>query len=176
MGNLKDAPLMLTPQVVRSILNIGHAKNMVQIAIEGTVNAGLIDTEAVISAPAEFAARISNVRLKVTPPVTLAPTAPIQNQMFQPTPKGAGSHAPEPVAPKPSGSGVKRKPNWMEVRKLRLDAAIRFLKSQCILVDVSQRSSLVPQYRVSGRRDSMIAEEVIEISIAKVWNESDCAS
>jgi hypothetical protein len=60
----------------------------------------------------------------------------------------------------------------MEARKIRLDGAIRFLKSQCILVDSSDKASSLPKYRVSGNRYPLFAEEVIETAIAKGWNEA----
>lgn len=47
-------------------------------------------------------------------------------------------------------------------RQARLDAAIRFLKARCILVDCTDRSAMVRRYRVSGKRELMLAEQVIE--------------
>lgn len=47
-------------------------------------------------------------------------------------------------------------------RQARLDAAIRFLKARCILVDCTDRSAMVRRYRVSGKREPMLAEQVIE--------------
>lgn len=61
--------------------------------------------------------------------------------------------------------------NWIEERARRLEAAIRFLKSQAILVTVVDRDAQVRQYFVSGKRDRKFAEEVIEIAIEKGWVE-----
>lgn len=169
MSNLKDAPIFLTPQVTRGCLGISAPRNMAMLEVEGTVSAG-----APIS-NGEFAAKIDKVRLKAVPPIAAPATSPIQNHTIQdskislPTPKGAGSHAPEPASAKQAGSGVI---NWMEARKIKLDGAIRFLKSKCILVDISDRSSSLPKYRVSGNRYPLFAEEVVEIAIAKGWNET----
>ncbi|MCM3419025.1 hypothetical protein [Sphingopyxis alaskensis] len=52
-----------------------------------------------------------------------------------------------------------------------MEAAIRFLKSQAILVTVVDRDAQVRQYFVSGKRDRKFAEEVIEIAIEKGWVE-----
>lgn len=61
--------------------------------------------------------------------------------------------------------------NWIEERRRRLDSAIRFLKSQAILVTVVDRDAQVRQYFVSGKRDRKFAEEVIEIAMDKGWVE-----
>ncbi len=61
--------------------------------------------------------------------------------------------------------------NWIEERARRLDAAIRFLKTQAILVSVVDRDAQVRQYFVAGKRDRKFAEEVIEIAIEKGWVE-----
>lgn len=39
MSNLRPAPLFLTPQVVRGVLGIGHPKRVVELPVEGRVNA-----------------------------------------------------------------------------------------------------------------------------------------
>lgn len=53
-----------------------------------------------------------------------------------------------------------------EQRRRRLDAAIAHLKRRCILVDVVNRDAHIRTYRVSGKRDAKLAEEVIEIAQA----------
>ncbi|MEL7683273.1 hypothetical protein AAG594_02960 [Citromicrobium bathyomarinum] len=50
------------------------------------------------------------------------------------------------------------------LRKRNIDEATVFLKRHAILVDVVNRDSLVRMYRVSGKRDALLAEEVIEIA------------
>lgn len=70
----------------------------------------------------------------------------------------------EPTAP----ANSKRKPlsslaaDPIAERREALDRAIRFLKTKCVLVDVSDRTALVRKYRVSGQRYLMLAEHVIE--------------
>ncbi|MFV0642949.1 MAG: hypothetical protein ACK5NN_00360 [Sphingomonadaceae bacterium] len=50
----------------------------------------------------------------------------------------------------------------MTERQARITRAITFLKSQCVLVDPVDRMAQVRRYRVSGKRDPMMAEQVIE--------------
>lgn len=57
-------------------------------------------------------------------------------------------------------------PLMPEVRRRRIEAAIAFLKRQAVLVSVADRNAQVRRYRVSGRRDSVFAEEVIELAQA----------
>jgi hypothetical protein len=52
-------------------------------------------------------------------------------------------------------------------RMIVLEGAIAFLKARCVLVWPVDRAALVRRYRVSGKRDSMFAEEVIEHARAK---------
>ncbi len=49
-------------------------------------------------------------------------------------------------------------------RRERLTAAIAYLKRRCILVDVVDREAQIRTYRVSGKRDPKLAEEVIQIA------------
>lgn len=58
-------------------------------------------------------------------------------------------------------------PLSIEERRRRLDLAIAHLKRQCILVDIVDRSAPIRTYRVSGKRESKLAEEVIEIAVAR---------
>lgn len=78
-----------------------------------------------------------------------APIAPVQARPI------AAPRNPRKPAP------VLRADPIAERREL-LDAAIRFLKARCILVDCTDRSAMVRRYRVSGKRDTMLAEHVIE--------------
>lgn len=57
-------------------------------------------------------------------------------------------------------------PITFEVRRQRLEAAIVHLKRHCVLVSVCDRGAEIRRYRVSGRRESKFAEEVIEIAQA----------
>lgn len=54
------------------------------------------------------------------------------------------------------------RPDPIAERREMLDAATRYLKARCILVDCTDRSAMVRRYRVSGKREPMLAEEVIE--------------
>lgn len=49
-------------------------------------------------------------------------------------------------------------------RRARLERAIAFLKARCILVSICDRAALVRQYRVTGKREPMLAEDVIELA------------
>lgn len=51
-----------------------------------------------------------------------------------------------------------------EARRRALDAAIAFLAQSGVLVSVVDRGALVRQYRVSGKRDNKLADEVIAIA------------
>lgn len=52
-------------------------------------------------------------------------------------------------------------------RRERLAVAIAYLKRRCILVDAKDRFAQVRLYRVSGKREPMLAEQVIEHAVAK---------
>lgn len=53
---------------------------------------------------------------------------------------------------------------WIEQRAQRIEAAIRFLKAKCVLVTVANREHQIRAYRVSGRRDLQLAEDVIAMA------------
>lgn len=61
--------------------------------------------------------------------------------------------------------------NWIEQRHQRIAGAIAFLKSQAILVSVVDRDAPVRTYRASGKKYSLLAEEVVELAIEKGWSE-----
>lgn len=61
--------------------------------------------------------------------------------------------------------------NWIADRFQRIAAATAFLKSQGILVTVVDRDAPIREYFVSGKRYRQLAEEVVEIAIAKGWVE-----
>lgn len=56
--------------------------------------------------------------------------------------------------------------DYMAQRQERLAAAVRFLKSRCILVDPTDRQSAIRRYRVSGISESVLAEGVIEHAVS----------
>ena len=56
---------------------------------------------------------------------------------------------------------------WFVQRREMIDAAIAFLNSRAFFVQVVDRTAQVRKYRVAGKRDSMLAEDVIEIALAK---------
>lgn len=58
-------------------------------------------------------------------------------------------------------------PLMPEVRRRRIEAAIAFLKRGMVLVTVDDRNAQVRRYRVSGRRDAVFAEQVIELAVAQ---------
>lgn len=53
-------------------------------------------------------------------------------------------------------------PDPIAQRREAIERAIRFLKSRCILVDITDRTAAIRKYRVSGKREAMLAEQVIE--------------
>lgn len=57
--------------------------------------------------------------------------------------------------------------DWIGDRKARLQRAIDWLNSRAWFVQVVDRNALVRRYRVSGKRDPMYAEDVINLAIAK---------
>lgn len=59
------------------------------------------------------------------------------------------------------------RPAPYELRRIRLERAIAHLKRQCILVSVVNRDAQIRTYRVSGKREPMLAEDVIAHAIAK---------
>jgi hypothetical protein len=54
-----------------------------------------------------------------------------------------------------------------ELRRQRLQAAIAFLARTGILVTVVDRDALIRQYRVSGKREKKLADEVIAIAVER---------
>lgn len=53
----------------------------------------------------------------------------------------------------------------LEMRRARIEAAIRHLKARCILVTPLDREARVRRYRVSGRADSQLAEDVVALAV-----------
>lgn len=51
-------------------------------------------------------------------------------------------------------------------RREAIEQAIRFLKARCILVTITDRTALIRKCRVSGKRDTMLAEQVIEHAVS----------
>jgi hypothetical protein len=72
-----------------------------------------------------------------------------------------------PIAERRPAKAIKLPPLPVEQRRARVAAAIAFLKRQCILVDICDRDAQIRRYRVSGRRESMLAEDVIQLAIDK---------
>lgn len=76
--------------------------------------------------------------------------------------------APRPIA----APRIERKPlstlgpDPLAQRREEIARAIRFLKSRCVLVDITDRNAPIRKYRVSGKREAMLAEQVIEHAIA----------
>lgn len=67
-------------------------------------------------------------------------------------------------------AGSKHRPLPMlvpEQRRQVLCQAIAHLKARCILVDVVSRDADIRTYRVSGKRDAMLADEVIAFARLK---------
>ena len=60
---------------------------------------------------------------------------------------------------------------WIEQRAQRIESAIRFLKARCVLVTVNDREHAIRTYRVSGRREVQLAEDVIALAEDMGWVE-----
>lgn len=58
-------------------------------------------------------------------------------------------------------------PNPLEARRQRLQRAIDWLNQHAWFVQVVNREAAVRTYRVAGKRDAMLAEDVIRIAIEK---------
>lgn len=58
-----------------------------------------------------------------------------------------------------------------EKRKAEFNRATAFLKKKCILVDVVNRAEPIRKYRVSGKRELMLLEQVIAHAVLKGMNE-----
>lgn len=56
--------------------------------------------------------------------------------------------------------------DFIAERRAALQRAVRFLKARCVLVDPVDRMAAVRRYRVSGKRDTMMAEDVIEHAVS----------
>lgn len=51
-------------------------------------------------------------------------------------------------------------------RREAIESAIRFLKSRYILVTITDRNAMIRKYRVTGKREAMLAEQVIEYAVS----------
>jgi hypothetical protein len=60
--------------------------------------------------------------------------------------------------------------SWIEQRAQRIESAIRFLKGRCVLVTVANREHPIRTYRVSGRRELQLAEDVIAMAQDMGWD------
>lgn len=58
-------------------------------------------------------------------------------------------------------------PNPLEERRARLQRAIVWLNTHAFFVQIVDRDAAVRMYRVSGKRDAMLAEDVIRVAIDK---------
>jgi hypothetical protein len=76
---------------------------------------------------------------------------------------GTLSSSPHPVSLAPK--------NWIADRHARIAGAIRYLKSQAILVDQVDKRAAIAAYWVSGIRQPQLAEDVIALAKAKGWSE-----
>lgn len=54
-----------------------------------------------------------------------------------------------------------------EVRRQRIEAAIKFLGAHGVLVSVHNRLAQVRKYHVSGRRETQLAEDVIALAVSR---------
>lgn len=78
---------------------------------------------------------------------------------------GTARKAPSAVSSGTASRSSARAPqssDWIARRHHVVAAAIAFLKARCILVDVLDRDALVRRYRVTGKRDSQMLEQVVE--------------
>ncbi len=59
--------------------------------------------------------------------------------------------------------------SWIDQRVVRIAGAIAFLRTLGILVSVVDRDAQVRRYWVTGRKYRQLAEDVIDLAIAKGW-------
>ncbi len=52
-------------------------------------------------------------------------------------------------------------------RRARIEGATAFLKRRCILVSVVNREAQIRTYRVSGKRDPMLLDEVVAFAMER---------
>lgn len=86
--------------------------------------------------------------------------------------KLAAREAVKPAPRVPLGQPAERKaavlpPLWAEAQRAALQGAIAYLKQRCVLVTVCDRDAAIRKYRVSGKRDAMLACEVIAYAAGK---------
>jgi len=102
---------------------------------------------------------------------------PVKRKAKKPTP------APEPKAPKaPVEEPLKKASeprknsapsNPAARRQAMFRGAELFLKRKGILVTVVDRAAPIRTYRVTGKREAQLLEEVVELAIAKGWDASE---
>jgi len=71
--------------------------------------------------------------------------------------------------PRRNASPVPVSRNWITNRFARIAAAIAYLKTKCILVQVIDRDELVKRYRVTGKRYPQYHDDVIDIATGYGW-------
>ena len=71
--------------------------------------------------------------------------------------------------PRRNASAVPVSRNWITNRFERIAAAIAYLKTKCILVQVIDRDDLVKRYRVTGKRYPQYHDDVIDIATGHGW-------
>lgn len=59
--------------------------------------------------------------------------------------------------------------NWITMRRMRIDAAIAFLRSRGVIAEPANRRDLVRHYRVTGRGGLQLAEDVIQCALDLGW-------
>ena len=85
--------------------------------------------------------------------------------------KLAAREAAKPAPRVPLGQPAERKaavlpPLWAEAQRAALQGAIANLKQRCVLVTVCDRDAAIRMYRVSGKRDAMLASDVVAYAAA----------
>ena len=99
------------------------------------------DREArALELPVDRAMMIRDAAARIAPPPAHAPVLSL----------GAAAARPIALPPPPA-----------EARRARLERAIGWLRGKCILVQICDREAAIRQFRVSGRRHNLLAEEVI---------------
>lgn len=71
--------------------------------------------------------------------------------------------------PRRNASPVPVSRNWITNRFARIAAAIAYLKTKCILVQVIDRDELVKRYRVTGKRYPQYHDDVLDIATGLGW-------
>jgi hypothetical protein len=136
---------------------------------------GALSSPGAVVVPAPICQRAASTE---TQPCPLKPDARKARRVAAPVPASsetAGTGAIALVAesadptPRRNAMPMPVSRNWIANRFERIAAAIAYLKTKCILVQVIDRDELVRRYRVTGKRYPQYHDDVIDIATGLGW-------